>query len=133
MTPETPRRFERNAPGAFYTTGGCTSCGAPEAEAPELLAPLDDENYDTYFVRQPQTAEEVERACSAVEACCLSALRYAGTDPLIIRRLGNRPEFCDHLLREPPHRFAWESDDQWRDAERAWRTATRPWWHFWHT
>jgi hypothetical protein len=34
-------RFEKNVPGPFYTTGLCTACGAPEAEAPDLLAPLE--------------------------------------------------------------------------------------------
>jgi hypothetical protein len=93
-----PRRFEKNAPGPFYTTGECMACGAPEVEAPELLAPLEGENFDTYFVRQPETPDEVERACRAVESCCVSALRYGGTDPEIIRRLGNDPEHCDHVL-----------------------------------
>jgi hypothetical protein len=87
-------------PGDFYTTGMCTACGAPEADAPDLLAPLGDDNHDTYFVRQPRTPDEVERACRAVEVCCASALRYGGRDPAIIRRLGNDPEYCDHLLRE---------------------------------
>ena len=91
-----------NAPGPFYTTGECIACGAPEDEAPELLAPLTDENYTTYFRRQPQTAEEVESACRAIEVCCTSALRYAGTEPAIIKRLGNRTEFCDHVLPGGP-------------------------------
>jgi hypothetical protein len=55
VTLHDPLWFEKNAPGAFYSTGGCTACGAPEAEAPTLLAPLTDDNLDTYFVRQPET------------------------------------------------------------------------------
>ena len=53
-------RLDKNAPGAFYTTGQCLACGTPEAEAPMLLAPLAADNWDTYFVRQPETLEEVE-------------------------------------------------------------------------
>jgi hypothetical protein len=101
-------RFPKNAPGPFYTLGyrdsygnwcgACLWCGAPEAEAPDLLAPLGDDNTDTYFVRQPQSPEEIERACRAIGVCCAEALRYGGTDPAIIRRLGNDPAFCDYLL-----------------------------------
>lgn len=133
MTSNLPQRFEKNAPGPFYTTGGCTACGAPEAEAPDLLAPLDDDNYETYFVRQPETPEEIEHACRAAEVCCVSAVRYSGTDPFIIRRLGNRSEFCDNPLPEPPRRFKWESDEQWRETEQLWRHRTRRWWQFWRS
>lgn len=98
----TRHRFRKNVPGPFYTTGDCLACDAPETEAPELLARLDDENCDTYFVRQPTTLAEIERACRALEVCCVAALRYDGTDPKIIRRLGNDPEYCDHLLPGGP-------------------------------
>ena len=97
------QRFPKNVPGPFYTTGECLSCGTPEAEAPECLAPLDETNGDTYFLRQPETPEEIERACRAIEVCCADALRYGGTDPAILRRLGNNPLCCDHPLpRETP-------------------------------
>jgi hypothetical protein len=77
------------------------ACGAPEAEAPELFAPLEGENCDTYFVRQPATPDEVERACRAAQVCCLNAVRYGGDDASVIRRLGNCPDYCDHLLPVP--------------------------------
>jgi hypothetical protein len=66
--------------------------------APELLAPIDDINSETYFLRQPATPEEIEHACQAIEVCCADALRYGGTDPAIIERLGNNPGYCDYLL-----------------------------------
>lgn len=91
-------RFEKNVPGPWYTTGGCVACGAPEDEAPELFAGLNDDNYETYFVRQPETPEEAERACNAAKVCCLSTIRYCGTDKEIIRRLGNSPEYCDNTI-----------------------------------
>src|ERR1700740_892007 len=103
---EHPRRFERNAPGPFYTTAtngraDCLQCGAPEHEAPDLLAPLgrrsDNPHDDTFFVRQPLTPDEVERACRACEVCCVLALRYGGKDRSIIHRLGNTPELCDYV------------------------------------
>ncbi len=95
-----PQRCPLNAPGAFYTTGQCLACEAPETEAPDLLAPLTQDNHTTYFVRQPQTGEEVERACRAIEVCCVMDLRYGGTDRTIIERLGNDPFACDYVILE---------------------------------
>jgi hypothetical protein len=91
-------RLRKNVPGEWYTTGECMACGAPEDEARELLSPLSDEDLETYFVRQPETPAEVERACRAAQVCCVSALRYGGRDPAVIQRLGNTPEFCDWLV-----------------------------------
>jgi len=88
----------RNVDGPFYTTGGCMACGAPEDKAPALLAELTDDQLETFFVRQPETAEEIEAACRAAQVCCVSSLRYAGQEPAIIRRLGNTAEFCDYLI-----------------------------------
>jgi hypothetical protein len=133
MPNESAPRFEKNAPGPFYGTGECTACGAPELEAPHLLAPLEGENYDTYFVRQPATPDEVEQACRALESCCVRALRYGGQDPAIIRRLGNDPELCDHLLPGPPiprpQLPSVEVPQPTGDKPRASKT----WWQFWRT
>jgi hypothetical protein len=126
-----PPHLAKNAPGPFYTTGECLSCGAPEEEAPDLLAPLDADNYDTFFVRQPATPEEVELACRAAEVCCVSAVRYAGTDPVIITRLGNRAEHSDYLLSGGPIRLPWERDEQWHRVRREWLRSSRRWWQFW--
>jgi hypothetical protein len=122
-----PQRFPKNAPGPFYSLGAvlpdgtwcgeCLSCTLPESEAPTLLAPLDEQNSDTYFLRQPETAEEIDAACAAAEVCCVSAIRYGGKDPAIIQRLG--AEVCDfaHLFGVGP------------------RTPVRQgrprWWQFW--
>lgn len=100
MFHEHPRRCPLNVSGAFYTLGTCLACEAPEAEAPDLLAPLRDGNYTTYFVRQPVTAEEIERACNAIRVCCVTDLRYGGTDSEIIKKLGNDPMACDYLLQD---------------------------------
>ncbi len=110
-----PRRFPKNVEGPFYTTGqptyapgsgvetnpwcgDCLWCGAPEAEAPDLLAPLTKENSDTYFIRQPLTPDEIECACCALSVCCAAALRYGGKDKAIIQRLNDDPEFCDFVI-----------------------------------
>ena len=112
MAQNTRHRFRKNVPGPFYTTGDCLACDAPEQEAPDLLAPLTGDNLDTYFVRQPTTPDEIERACRALEVCCLVALRYGGTDPKIIRRLGNEPDYCDRLLPGGPFpRHDWLAEE----------------------
>jgi hypothetical protein len=112
------KRLPKNAPGPFYTLGyychgrwcgECLACEAPEAEAPDLLAPLKDGNQDTYFLRQPATPDEIERACRAIEVCCVAALRYAGTDPAIIRRLGNTSMHSDYILVRSRPVFVGES------------------------
>jgi hypothetical protein len=95
-----PARSPLNVSGPFYTCGNCLACGLPEGEAPELLASLGEHNYTTYFVRQPQTPEEVEHACMAVRMCCVDDLRYGGQDPRVIERLDNDPRVCDFVVRD---------------------------------
>lgn len=110
-----PRRCSLNVIGPFYTCGDCLCCEAPEAEAPDLLAPLRGGNYITHFVRQPQTAAEIERACRAVVVCCVADLRYGGTDPNIIARLDNDPMYCDHLLADTSPRLV-AAPNEWRQG-----------------
>ena len=124
-------RFSKNAEGPFYTTGECLACGAPEAEASTLLAELADQQLFTFFVRQPTTPQEIEAACRAAQVCCVSSLRYGGRDPSIIKRLGNTPEFCDHIIDAsgaivdaplpwpPPPPTRW--DRFTREVRRLWR------------
>lgn len=120
-----PLRSPRNVAGPFYGIGECMACGAPEAEAPDLLAPLSADDNETYFVRQPETPEDIGRACRAVHVCCVAALRYGGTDPAVLKRLGNRVEYCDHPLPGGPTRAEWETDASWQAASR------HAWWQFW--
>ena len=98
MTHKPSNRLALNVPGPFYTTGECMACGAPEDEAPTLLEPFAPEDLDTYFVRQPETAQEIEQACRALQVCCVNALRYGGRDRTIISRLGNTPDYCDYVI-----------------------------------
>lgn len=114
-----PRRFPKNAEGAFYTLGtlckppegsdhppewcgDCLWCGAPENEAPELFAPFDETYTDTYFKRQPETHEELARAIESSKVCCVDAVRYGGTDRNIITAMGNNPATCDYIIA-PDH------------------------------
>lgn len=107
------RRLFCDVEGNFYATGqnpkpgdlrsrwigDCLTCHGPESQAQELLAELNSENTTTYFVRQPETELETERACRAVQHRCVDALRYAGQNASIIHRLGNNPAYCDYLIR----------------------------------
>jgi len=83
--PRIPTRS--NAPGDFYVAAGeCVTCGAPGAEAPDLIG-LDEEVRSCFFKRQPATPEELADAISAVRVACCGALRYGGSDPHVQREL----------------------------------------------
>lgn len=60
------------------------------------MSPLTEDDPDTYFVRQPSTEAELEQAIAATEVCCVDAVRYAVTDPAILRRL--HPDVCDFRI-----------------------------------
>jgi hypothetical protein len=88
----TPKAFRLNAPGDFYTEDQCCiACCAPEHEAPDLMA--HDDTGHCYFKQQPRTTEETARAVMAVYVGCCGAVRYRGTDPMIIAKLGK--DVCD--------------------------------------
>jgi hypothetical protein len=89
LTPDQPH--PKNAPGPFYVVNTeCITCGYPHVLAPDLMAwERDSEGHEShcYFKRQPEMPEEIEQAIRAVNGSCCGALRYAGTDPEIIKRL----------------------------------------------
>src|SRR6185312_16745977 len=90
-------RTPRNASGPFYVVkGGCISCGAPEAEAPDLMA-FDERETSCYFRRQPETPDETYRAVRAVRVSCCEAVRYGGTDPAILARLASNARVRNHV------------------------------------
>ena len=156
-----PLRFPKNADGPFYTTGhqrratddansptvwrgDCFWCGAPEAEAPTLFAPFDDTYTDTYFVRQPSTPEEAEQAIMSARVCCVSAVRYGGTDREIISKLGNDPAMCDYIVTESGELKCTVGNDgtllPFAQAivdvlqakfHRQWKKQSKRWWQFW--
>jgi len=90
-------RYPLNAAGDFYVENeACICCMAPHSEAPELMG-FDEETSHCYFKRQPQTREELERAIAAVVVSDVQALRYAGTDEYVLRRLADEKseDCCD--------------------------------------
>ena len=95
-----PRRHPSNTPGDFYVENGlCLACTAPEHTAPDLISHQSEGSagYHCFFRRQPDAVEEIERAVRAIEVSCCGALRYAGSDPAIIKRLRSKPwdDPCD--------------------------------------
>lgn len=78
----------KNPPGDFYVeNGSCINCDAPHLAAPDLIAY--DEARDSphcYFKEQPEAPDEVERAVMACIVSCVSAVRYGGKNPKILKR-----------------------------------------------
>ncbi len=101
--PEPP--FPKNAPGPFYVEKGyCISCEAPWHEAPDLMDHDDGKGgYHCHFKKQPEDAEELERAIMACRVSCVEAVRYAGDDPAILNRFRqlNAEYSCDALIGLP--------------------------------
>lgn len=92
-------RHELNVEGDFYVEkDSCILCGAPEVEALGLMAHSDG---GCYFIRQPETDEEIEQAINAIAVSCVSAVRYGGIDQKIIKKLYslNLESECDYKLK----------------------------------
>jgi hypothetical protein len=92
-------RYPENVKGDFYVENEvCINCGAPEAEAPDLIEHSKLEYGHCYFKKQPKSEDEIERAINAIAVSCISGLRYGGTDENILKRLYEIGEGgqCDH-------------------------------------
>ena len=95
------RRTPLNVVGPFYVEADqCISCRAPEAEAPDLIR-FDDTHGSCYFYRQPVGPDETLHAIAALSVCCIGAVRYAGADPEILRRLA-RVDVANQCDVPPP-------------------------------
>jgi hypothetical protein len=80
--------------GDFYLQDVCCrSCGVPQSIAPELVGWVDDKSGPCYWIRQPETADELDRAINVLHTQELGCHRYSGTDPAILKRCP--PEDCD--------------------------------------
>ena len=73
--------------GDFYVTKDeCITCGAPEAEAPDIIEHSEKNDGQCFFKKQPETENEIDQAIKAMMISCIGALRYGGNDQKIIRR-----------------------------------------------
>ena len=70
------------------------SCGVPQSIAPDLVGWVDDESGPCYWIRQPETADELDRAIKILDTQEIGCHRYSGTDPTILKRLP--AQYCDH-------------------------------------
>ena len=99
------RKFEaypENAPGPFYVQNEfCIICRAPESVALDLVGFHEDPSGTNakshcYFIKQPETIGEIDRAVKAVTANCCGSFRYAGSDPEVIEKL--RRAHCENAI-----------------------------------
>ena len=86
--------------GDFYVQDVCCmSCGVPQAIAPELVGWRDqNRQLNCYWIKQPETADELDRAIKILHTQELGCHRYSGHDPAILKRCP--PEDCDHVQPE---------------------------------
>jgi len=96
-------RYSENVQGDFYVENQvCITCGAPEAEAPDLIEHSKLEYGHCYFKKQPITADELDRAISAMQVSCIAGVRYGGSNKAILKRLfdlGLQSE-CDYSMTD---------------------------------
>ena len=86
----------KSALGDFYVQDTCCmSCGVPQAIAPDLVGWTNQNLTRCYWLKQPQTADELDRAIKIIHTQELGCHRYSGKDPAILQRLP--AEDCDHL------------------------------------
>ncbi len=86
----------KSATGDFYVQAQCcTSCGVPQAVAPDLVGWTNEIYPQCYWIKQPQTSDELDRAIKIIHSQELGCHRYSGTDPAILGRLP--AEDCDHI------------------------------------
>jgi len=80
----------------FYVQAACCiSCGVPQAVAPDLVGWTNEKFPQCYWLKQPQTADELDRAIKVIHTQEIGCHRYSGNDPEILQRLP--AEGCDHL------------------------------------
>ena len=81
----------------------CTQCGVPHSIAPELVGWRDEASGSCYWIRQPETAGEVEKAIKIIHTQELGCHRYSGNDAAILKRLPR--EECDFFHPEKAFRY----------------------------
>jgi len=85
-----------SALGVFYVQDTCCmSCGVPQAIAPDLVGWTNENLTQCQWLKQPQTADELDRAIKIIHTQELGCHRYSGKDPAILQRLP--AEDCDHI------------------------------------
>lgn len=109
-------RYEReddSSPGPFYVIKGhCLLCAVPLETAPENITWSaqtfrtvvgDNCPHHCRVERQPETPEELSNVIEAACESCMAAIRYCGTDPMIIEEFRKRDalDLCDAVDLPP--------------------------------
>jgi hypothetical protein len=90
-----------NVPGDFYVVNGCcTGCEVPFREAPGHFE-MDSDGH-CYVCKQPVTPADVDGMIQAVSVAEVNCIRYAGSDPVVLRKLTSigEQDQCDMLSTE---------------------------------
>ena len=86
----------KSATGDFYVQDTCCmSCGVPQSIGPDLVGWTNENLTQCYWIKQPETADELDRAIEIVHTQELGCHRYSGNDPAILQRLP--AEDCDQI------------------------------------
>jgi len=86
----------KSATEDFYVQPGCcTSCGVPQAVAPDLVGWTNETHPQCYWLKQPENASELGQAIRLFQTQELGCHRYAGSDPAVLAKLP--AEDCDHF------------------------------------
>ena len=84
-----------SAPGDFYVVNGeCIACGIPHVVAPELVGWVDATEMHCRWKKQPEDESELQQAFAIFDSQEAGCHRYAGSDPDIIKRIGE--DNCDY-------------------------------------
>jgi hypothetical protein len=87
----------QSAPGDFYVEQECCiSCGVPQMIAPDLVGWTSKEI--CYWIKQPHTPDELDRAIQVIHTQDVGCHRYAGSDKTILKKLPR--EDCDYFRPE---------------------------------
>jgi len=92
-------RHPKTAPGKFYTDVLCLDCFVCREALPAVFV-LDEENQETYVVRQPATKEEVAICEDCLRRCPCEAIGDDGDrhDWSVRSFYSSLPESGDHVL-----------------------------------
>ena len=92
MVPKRAPSIGENAPGPFYVSDQCITCGLPKELASKNIdwkcSRENREIPDTCFIKkQPENDEELDAMVEAVWGSCVENIRYCGTDPVALEKL----------------------------------------------
>ena len=86
----------QNFQGDFYVVDGeCMGCGAPEQQATSMMS--HDSEGHCFFFAQPKSPDQLDAVLRALWASCCGAVRYGGSDPVVLTRLAQmgKASACD--------------------------------------